>query len=224
MKKSKSWLVQVQGELACFTSPSKVERDSYPIITPSAGRGVIDSILWKPAIRWVISKVYVLNPIKYTTIRRNELNKRPNKFGEADRDLRTTRALRDVNYILEVYFYMTDLAGKEDNVKKFVDMFERRMSQGQSYYDPFLGCREFPAQVTMFKGDPVDAIRLAGEEGLLKTPQVKAGAEIDLVVGTMAYDFQSRDSNDFYMFEADIQHGVMVVPPVEVIHANSSRS
>jgi CRISPR-associated protein Cas5d len=122
------------------------------------------------------------------------------RVGETDRDLRTTRALRDVNYVIEASFYMTDLAGPKDNLQKFIDMFERRITKGQSYRDPFLGCREFPAQVELYTGDPLVAVY-----------------DVDMFVGTMVYDFKSRDSNEFHMFPANIVKGVMEVPPVEAV-------
>jgi CRISPR-associated protein Cas5d len=204
---SQIYMLQVRGDLACFTSPSKAERDSYPVITPSAARGIFDSIMWKPAIRWVIHLIYVLNPISYMTIRRNELKNRTNWNGEAERDQRTTHALTKVNYIIAASFYMTDLAGPADNVKKFAHMFERRASKGQSFRDPFLGCREFPATVEYFTGDPLSASSEFQEfAGRSFNPH-----DVDLHIGTMVHDFESRDSNHFDMFDAEIRGGVMHV-------------
>jgi CRISPR-associated protein Cas5d len=195
-QRSKRYFLRVWGDLACFTSPSKVERDSYPVITPSAARGLFDAILWKPAIRWVIHTVYVVNPIKYMTIRRNELKERPDEFGHADRDLRTTRALRNVEYIIEASFYMTDRAGDTDSLVKFHDMFERRVSKGQSFRDPYFGCREFPAYFEMFTGDPL----------------TKANPYVDNYIGAMVHDFESSKSNRFRMFDADVVKGVLQIP------------
>jgi len=148
--------------LACFTRPElKVERVSYPVITPSAARGVLEAVLWKPAISWRIRRIRVLAPIRFTAFRRNEVNSRAvppsvavvrkggavkHYFAEEDRSQRNTVALRDVDYVIEADFSMTPKAGPEDNLNKFVEMFNRRVEKGQCFHHPYLGCREFAAR------------------------------------------------------------------------------
>src|SRR5579864_9242909 len=134
--------LRVSGALACFTRPElKVERVSYPVMTPSAARGVLEAIVWKPAIRWRVERIKVLSPIVFTAFRRNEVGSVAPKpsaavvaggghvepfFIEERRQQRNTVALRDVDYIIEARFELTDKAGPEDNRAKFVDMFRRR--------------------------------------------------------------------------------------------------
>src|SRR5579884_3149480 len=147
------------GELACFTRPEmKVERVSYDVITPSAARGILEAIYWKPEIRWVITRLHILNPVRFTSLRRNEVGvKIPavtaaaamragrGKLGlyvEDERQQRAALLLRDVAYIIEARFEI--LAG-EPNEAKHLDQFNRRARAGQCYSRPYLGCREFHA-------------------------------------------------------------------------------
>ena len=155
-----AFCLEVSGDFACFTRPEmKVERVSYDIITPSAARAVFESILWKPAIRWQPTKIEVLAPVRWTTIRRNEvgskvamgsvktaMNRGAGELGlyvEEDRQQRASLLLRDVKYRLHAGFEMTDKAGPGDNPNKFADMFARRAAKGQCINQPYLGCREF---------------------------------------------------------------------------------
>lgn len=153
--------VRVRGEWACFTRPEmKVERVSYSVITPSAARGVLEAVLWKPAIQWHIDRIKVLKPIHFFAMRRNEVNLKaaspkkqlieqggvaPHLDPTEERAQRNMVALRDVDYVIDAHFTMTDKAGPEDNLTKFVEMFTRRLSKGQHFHQPYLGCREFPA-------------------------------------------------------------------------------
>ncbi len=155
--------LQVWGDYACFTRPEmKVERVSYDVITPSAARGILEAIHWKPAIRWVIDRIHVLKPIRFETIRRNEVGskipagkaksamKRGSLAGlhlvvDEDRQQRATLALRDVAYAIEAHFEMTPKAGDDDNPAKHYEMFRRRAENGQCFHRPALGCREFAA-------------------------------------------------------------------------------
>lgn len=167
--------LMVQGRHACFTRPElKVERVSYDIITPSAARGILEAIHWKPAIRWVVDRIHVLKPIRFETIRRNEVaSKIPvRKAGKAmsagdlqglglaveeDRQQRAMLCLADVAYGIEAHFEMTARAGPEDNPGKHVDMFRRRAAKGQCFHQPSLGMREFPADFALMEEFP-DAI------------------------------------------------------------------
>ncbi|WP_300674876.1 type I-C CRISPR-associated protein Cas5c [Desulfoluna sp.] len=153
--------VKVWGDYACFTRPEmKVERVSYDVMTPSAARGVLEAIHWKPAIKWVVDKIHVLKPIRFDSVRRNELQgkasaasaKSAMKSGKAvhqliedERQQRAALVLRDVAYVIEAHFEMTDKAGAEDNPGKHMDIFKRRAKIGQCFHRPYLGCREFAA-------------------------------------------------------------------------------
>lgn len=161
MNKSNPFRLKVSGENACFTRPEmKVERVSYEVMTPSAARGILEAILWKPAIKWNILQIDVLNPIKWESVRRNEvgavvsarnaktaMNAGEGNLGLYIEDQRQQRAglfIRDVAYVIHAEFEMTKKAGEEDSVTKFTEMFIRRASAGQCFHRPYFGCREFP--------------------------------------------------------------------------------
>lgn len=163
----------VWGDYACFTRPEmKAERVSYDVITPSAARGIIEACHWKPAIRWIIDKIHVLNEIRFDSIRRNEVKgKIPARTvgtamrgGEADlhqyassrseREQRASLILRDVAYVIEAHFELTSKATKEDTPEKHYNMARRRMSEGQCFHRPYLGCREYPAHFKLFDAEP----------------------------------------------------------------------
>jgi len=161
MKKSAPFRLKVYGEYACFTRPEmKVERVSYEVMTPSAARGILEAILWKPAIRWSILQIDVLNPIRWVSLRRNEIGsvissktvkkamkKSTGNLGmyiENDRQQRAGLFLKNVAYIIHAEFELTDKAGPSDTITKFENIFIRRASKGQCYHRPYFGCREFP--------------------------------------------------------------------------------
>jgi len=164
--------LRIWGDYACFTRPEmKVERVSYDVITPSAARGILEAIHWKPAIRWFIDRIHVIRPIRFDNIRRNEVAARIPKPNPAtvmstgkrlyylvdDGDNRQQRAatvLRDVEYIIAAHFELTDKAGPEDSPGKHLAIFQRRAKKGQFFHQPCLGCREFPASFEFFEGDP----------------------------------------------------------------------
>jgi CRISPR-associated protein Cas5d len=168
--RSPTLALRARGPLAVFTQPAlKVERITFPVITPSAARGLLEAVLWKPAIRWRVERIRVLKPIRYTAFRRNEVNSKavapsaavirgggtaPVLFADDDRAQRNTVALSNVDYVIEAHFTLTDCAGPEDNVPKFVDMFRRRVEKGQHFHQPYLGCREFAAEVMPADGAP----------------------------------------------------------------------
>ena len=158
--------VRVSGALACFSRPEfSTERVSYEIITPSAARGVLEAILWKPAIRWEARRISVLNEIRWMEFRRNEVNSRvPTRdagtsartgeplrdfYAAEDRAQRNTVALREVDYLIEAEMHLTARAGEGENLTKFREIFLRRIEKGQQHYQPYLGCREFPARVEL---------------------------------------------------------------------------
>lgn len=161
---------RVRGPFAVFTDPAfKAERVTVPVMTPTAARGLLSAILWKPAIQWHVEQIRVLAPIAFTSFRRNEVNSKaavpgatlvrdggpaPVLFADDDRAQRNTIALRDVDYVIDARFALTERAGPGDNVPKFVDMFRRRVGKGQHFSQPYLGAREFPADVLSADGAP----------------------------------------------------------------------
>lgn len=148
-RRSSLFRLKVWGDNACFTRPEmKVERVSYDVMTPSAARGIVEAILWKPAIRWHIAQIDVLRPIKWEAVRRNEVGSRMSPkadclFIEEQRQQRAGLFLRDVAYTIHAWFEMTDKAGTEDTLIKFQEMFLRRSEKGQCFHRPYFGCREF---------------------------------------------------------------------------------
>jgi CRISPR-associated protein Cas5d len=203
-------ILKVWGEYACFTRPEmKVERVSYDVMTPSAARGVLEAIYWKPAIRWVIDRIHVLKPIRFDNIRRNEISsKLPignvrkamkdghfpiEVFIENDRQQRAAMVLRDVEYVIDAHFEFT--GGEDNNPAKHKEIFDRRASKGQCFHRPYLGCREFPAH---FK--PVDEV----------SPSIHKG-EKDL--GWMLHDIDFDDDMKAKFFRAVMREGIIQVPP-----------
>lgn len=175
--------VRISGPRACFTRPEMhVERTSYDVITPSAARGVLEAVYWKPAIRWVIDRIEVLNPIAFETIRRNEVaSKVSYKAARAaytsgkgsigidatdDRQQRNTLYLKDVDYLVDAHFELVpERAGESDTEAKHYNIALRRLRRGQCFNQPYMGCREFPAQVELVEvGDPIPRSYYANEE------------------------------------------------------------
>ena len=202
--------LRARGPLAVFSSPAlKVERVSYPVMTPSAARGLLEAVAWKPAIRWHVERIRVLNPIRFTAFRRNEVNSRasvpsaavvrdggptPTFFADGDRAQRNTVALSEVDYVIEAHFTLTERAGPGDIISKFVDIFTRRVEKGQTFHQPYFGCREFVADVLPADGapEPIDDSR-------------------DL--GWMLWDIvYGADGNRPVFFQARLDRGVLEVP------------
>ncbi|MCK4623003.1 MAG: type I-C CRISPR-associated protein Cas5 [Desulfuromonadales bacterium] len=162
--------LRVWGDYACFTRPEmKVERVSYDVMTPSAARGILEAIHWKPAIRWVIDKIHVQRPIKFDNVRRNEVSSKIPKPNPANvmrdnkqlyflvddgknRQQRASTLLRNVEYVIEAHFELMEKAGADDNEGKHLDIFRRRAKKGQFFHQPCLGCREFPASFELIEG------------------------------------------------------------------------
>lgn len=162
VRKSKTMRLKVWGENGCFTRPEmKVERVSYDTITPSAARGILEAILWKPAIQWQVEQIDVLNPIRWESLRRNEVGSQmsPRTDGLFIEDQRQQRAglfLRQVAYTIHAHFFMTNRAGPDDNIVKFEEMFARRAQKGQCFHRPYLGCREFSANFALLPPEEPD--------------------------------------------------------------------
>lgn len=149
--------LKVWGEYALFTRlEMKVERVSYDVMTPSAARGILEAIYWKPAIRWVVDRIHVLKPIQFENIRRNELSNKVSvsakiikegnqpiyQFIEDDRQQRASLVLKDVAYVIEAHFELTGTDSEDPG--KHLGIFERRARKGQCFHRPYFGCREFP--------------------------------------------------------------------------------
>ena len=202
--------VRVEGEFACFSRPElKVERVSYPVMTPSAARGLLEAVMWKPQMQWRVQRILVLKAIRFCAFRRNEVSTRaaapakavverggdaPVYFADEDRAQRNTVALRDVDYVIEARLRLTDRAGPEDSVKKFEEMFQRRVAKGQHFQQPYLGCREFAARV----GPANDGFRPIEDSRSL---------------GIMLWDIEfTAKRNRPIFFEAQLEAGVLNVP------------
>lgn len=201
----KGFCLEVSGDYACFTRPEmKVERVSYDVITPSAARGIFTAIFWKPAIRWRITKIEVLSPIRWTSVRRNEVSAvaSPRSDGIFVEDVRQQRAgliLRDVRYRLWAEF---DMVSSEDPAK-YAAMFDRRATNGQYFIHPYLGCREFSCR----------------EIRLVKNPELESIKPISETrdLGFMLYDMDYSDEKDIkpMFYRPKMIDGVIVVPHPE---------
>ena len=167
--------VKVWGDYALFSRPEmKVERCSYDVMTPSAARGILEAIYWHPGMKWIIDRIYVKNPIRFTSVRRNEVKSKVSKnnalqayngderpfYISTKEDIvqRASLILCDVCYVIEAHFEMTDKANESDNVGKFKDIIMRRLKRGECYHMPYFGCGEFPAQFCLCEEDDVTTI------------------------------------------------------------------
>ncbi len=210
-----SFTLEVAGAFACFTRPEmKVERVSYDVMTPSSARSVFEAILWKPAIRWRVHRIEVLKPIHWINLRRNEVSKvvstdnvkQAMKAGsgqlglyiEDERQQRAGYFLRDVAYRIHADLQL--LAGNEP-LAKYTEMFARRANKGQCVNQPYLGCREFAADVRLVTADTAPAAPIAETREL--------GWMLHDLDFTHAADPQPR------FFNAKMVNGVINVPPFE---------
>lgn len=210
--------LHVWGDRACFTRPEmKVERVSYDVITPSAARGILEAVHWKPAIRWSVDRIHVLKPIRFESIRRNEVGSKLSSASVAkammagstaglanhvdeDRQQRAATILRDVAYVIEAHFDLTPKAGPDDSVGKHLDIFNRRARKGQCFHMPCMGVREFPANFRLLED---------GEAIPEKHESLLAEREL----GWMLHDIDfGRDMTPRF-FRAQIAGGVIEVPP-----------
>ena len=210
--------LHVWGDYACFTRPEmKVERVSYDVMTPSAARGILEAIHWKLAIRWVIDRIHVLKPIRFENVRRNELGHKipadrvrtEMKRGESawlptliedDRQQRAATLLRDVAYVIEAHFVLTDKAADDDTDAKHLAMFNRRAAKGQCFHRPCLGTREFAADFAP-AGDALPRSQLLADQ-----------RNRDL--GWMLHDIDFADGMSPRFFRAVMCNGVIDVPPL----------
>lgn len=214
-----SFKIEVWGDYACFSRPEmKVERVSYDVMTPSAARGLLEAIYWHPGMRWVIDRIHVINPISFTNIRRNEVTDKVlsstilsemNGKDSAGVFLvtsekiaqRATMALRDVRYVIEAHFVMTDKANPTDNEGKFCDIIRRRLAKGQTFHQPCFGTREFIAHFQPCDSIPPCPDELKGEKDL----------------GWMLLDMDYSNTEDIkpVFFRAKLCDGVLEVPDLK---------
>lgn len=207
--------LEVWGDYALFTRPEmKVERVSYDVMTPSAARGILEAIFWHPGLKWVIDRIHVCAPIRFTNVRRNEvktvLNARAAKTlmsrGEGESYIvtkdeiqqRASMLLRDVRYVIDAHFEMTENAAECDNTGKFCDIIRRRIKKGQFYHQPYFGCREFPAHFGECTTYPECPEELKGEREL----------------GFMLWDMDFSDKENIrpLFFRAKLIDGILYVP------------
>lgn len=224
----KPFCLEVAGDYACFTRPEmKVERVSYDVITPSAARAVFEAILWKPGIRWRIRRIEVLKPVRWISVRRNEVGTVASSrnalaamnegrgemaiYIEDERQQRAGLFLRDVAYRLHADLEMLSEEAR-GNPGKYASMFERRAAQGQCVNQPYLGCREFSASFR-----PVELVS-DGNDYRIADNEPAAQQEMSADLGWMLYDldFTDRASPKPQFFRANVKHGVMDLVGVEV--------
>ena len=208
--------VEVWGDYACFSRPElKTERVSYDVMTPSAARGLLDAIYWHPGMHWVVDRIDVCAPIRFTNIRRNEVKdiisarnaKAAMESGEEiylatseSIQQRAAMVLRDVRYVIDAHFEMTARATPTDNPGKFQDIMRRRVEKGQFYHQPCFGVREFPAQFKPCGELPPCPEELVGEK--------------DLGWMLLDLDYSDRENITPRFFRAVLRDGVLEVPPM----------
>ena len=207
--------LEVWGDYACFTRPEmKTERVSYDVMTPSAARGLLEAVYWHPGMRWAVDRIRVCAPIRFTNLRRNEVKATINarsvrtvmERGKGELWLaapeeiqqRAAMLLRDVRYVIEAHFDLTDKAAPGDNPGKFQDIMRRRVERGQFYHQPCFGCREFPAQFRACEELPPCPEELKGERDL----------------GYVLWDMDYSDPENIVplFFRAKLKDGVLEVP------------
>lgn len=212
-----SILMEVWGPMACFTRPEmKTERVSYDVPTPSAVRGMIESVYFHPGLRWVPDRIWVLKPIQFMNVRRNEVKskvlasavmqeanggKAGAIFTSQDIQQRATMLLKDVHYVFEAHFDMTEKANPSDNPGKFQDIVKRRLRRGACYSTPYLGCRECTAHFRLWEGGEIPAIDETRE------------------LGYMLYDMDYSRPEEIQpmFFRARMEHGMIDLRNCEVV-------
>lgn len=213
--------VSVWGDYALFSRCEfKVERCSYDVMTPSAARGILESIYWHPGMKWIIDKIYVQKPIQFTSVRRNEVKSKIQAsnmlqaYNGSNKPLyictkddivqRASLLLCDVAYVIEAHFEMTDKANPSDNPGKFKDIMVRRLKRGECFQMPYLGCREFPANFALCDDTEIHTAYDDVEEKDL---------------GFMLYDMDYSNLEDIQpmFFRAFMKRGVIDLRDCEVI-------
>lgn len=213
----RDWCLEVWGDYACFTRPEmKAERVSYDVITPSAARAIFEAILWKPGLSWNITKIEVINPIRWISVRRNEVGRKvatPTAkqmagelttplgfFIEEERQLRAGLFLREVRYRIYGYFELIEKEKQNhheaQSEAKYAAMFERRAKNGQCFHRPYLGCREFSGYFKLIEPDEVETKPISLSKDL----------------GYMLYDldFTEPECPKPMFFRAEMKNGVIL--------------
>lgn len=211
--------LRVKGDYACFTQPAlKVERMTYPCMTPSAARGVLECILWKPEFQWVVKSIKILKPIVFSSFKRNEIKKiqdnKPIDISDLEnRAQRSSVVLRDVEYIIEAAIYMSEeniqkvknrdkSEGRKpcEPIVKYRDMFLRRLNKGQCWHQPYLGTREFSCEffpVTQEDEDRANELNLT------------------YPIGSMLFDIwydENHTAKPIYMYDVVIRKSTLICP------------
>lgn len=210
--------VEMWGEYASFNRPElKSERYSYEVPTPSAVRGALEGIFWHPGLKWIVDKIYVLSPIEFTNIRRNEVKSKIKASSvksamlgknsdmlyintTTDIQQRANTVLKNVHYVVEAHFEMTENKSPTDNPGKFQDQIKRRLKSGRCYHQPYFGCREFPVRFREWEFEIVPTINVTKD------------------LGFMFYDFDYSDKKDIkpMFFKAQLNNGVLDLTNCEV--------
>lgn len=212
--------IEIWGDRALFTRPElSVERVTYDVITPSAARGIIESIYWHPGLHYVIDRIHVINPIQFSSVRRNEVtdkasaksmhaailgnNELPHINTQDKIAQRASVILVNVRYVIDFHFEITKEASNDDNPGKFCDILKRRLRKGQCYSQPYFGCREFPANVCLVEGQQPKSFY---EEAQIKD------------FGIMLYDMDHSNHDDItpMFYRAVMHNGVIDVSGSEV--------
>jgi len=226
--------IHVYGDYACFTRPEmKVERVSYNVMTPSAARGILEAIYWKPEIRWIITAIHVLKPIRFTNIRRNEVADKAGKptaammrgdqvdapgiLIEEARQQRASTLLRDVSYVIEARF---EILSGDDHTGKHLDIFNRRTRRGQCFHQPYFGTREFPASFDLIEPD--------GPQPENELPEDQQNRSLGWMLHDIAFLPATKKDKDSFLdgrgkrvraeprfFNAELKDGILHVPPFE---------
>ena len=213
--------VKVWGDYALFSRPEmKVERVTYDVMTPSAARGILEAVYWHPGMRWIIDKIYVNKPIQFTSVRRNEVkskvsannvlpvyNGSPKRLylsSKAEIVQRSSILLRNVEYVIEAHFEMTDKANISDNSGKFKDIIMRRLRKGECFHTPYFGCREFPVRFCLCEEEEIHTAYSDEDERDL---------------GFMLYDMDYSNPENIQpmFFRAIMKKGVIDLKDCEVI-------
>lgn len=218
----KEYCLEVWGDWACFTRPElKVERVSYDVITPSAARAIFEAIFWKPAIRWQVTKIEVLNPIKWANIRRNEVGATAGNgsieqiYIEEKRQQKNTLLLRDVHYRIWAKLVFIPIQNRkqstafvhkptgDENPMKYYQMFERRAKKGQCFIQPYLGCREFSASFKFVDSDDITPLQ----------PALAENKDLGIMLYDMDFEKNAQKPNALF-YRAKMENGVIIVPPI----------
>ena len=213
--------LEVWGDYACFTRPEmKAERVSYDVMSFSSARGILEAIFWHPGMRYVIDRIYVLSPIAFTNIRRNEVKSKISAsvvkkqitggsnelYLDASEEImqRAAMVLRDVHYVIEAHFELVpEKLGANDNEGKFCEMLGRRVEKGQCYHTPYFGCREFPVNFRHWEGEDI--------------PTAYPNETKDL--GFMLFDMDYSDPKNIQpmFFRAQLKNGALDLTNAEVL-------